>query len=186
MTHKLSKYEKIQLRIDIEDIQIIRRDIYELIEYERSFQRERNARYRLMERVLAAGLKVIDLWEDKIHHMRVIDKKELEKVFNDALLYQKIGYRLGMEEDNENLRNEIARLEAALAQALEKNRKRDEVLTKVKTDFKDAHVLHAKLGQRVKMAQNQSTVLKSALETGFAELEEVINMNSQEFEAAEL
>ena len=55
MTYKLSKYEKIQLRIDVEDIQIVRRDIYELIEYERSFNRERNARYRLMERVLGLG-----------------------------------------------------------------------------------------------------------------------------------
>ena len=83
-------------------------------------------------------------------------------------------------------RTEIADLEAKLAKQRADNSIRNKNCEEKKSKFRDAHVLHAKLQTRVKMAQNQSSVLKNALETGFAELEEVINLNSSEFEAAGL
>ena len=186
MTYRLEKFERLALKIAVEDMHILRCDIYELIEYERSFNREKNARYRLMERVLAAGLKVIDLWEDRVHHMRVIDRKELEFQEKTNDLNNRINKREGLELDNEDLRNQIATLEAKLAAQTAENEKNGLKLENMRSQFRNDVDRHKKLQGRVRTAQNHSVVLKGALESGFTELEKVIQENAKEFEEARL
>lgn len=103
MTDKLTKLELLQLQIDIRDIKMVRSDIYELLVYERQFCREKNARYRLFERVLAACLKTIDLWESMIDHMHIIDGKKVEINGLEDKLDKMVCKRLGLENDNEGL-----------------------------------------------------------------------------------
>lgn len=177
MTDKLTKYEKLQLKINISDMQIMRRDIYELIEYERQFNREQNARYRLMERVLAAGLKVIDLWEDHVDHMFVIDKKGVVEIKLREDLEQRMNKRLGLEGDNAGLRQEISALQGKLQNVRENNLNRDSRFGVIKDNFTEATSKHGYLTKKVKTAQTHSSVLKNALETGFSELENVISEN---------
>ena len=84
-------------------MQILRAEVYELILYERQFNREKNARYRLMERVLAACLKVIDLWEQYVEYMKIIDNKKVEINDMNTDLEKRTAKRLGLESDNAGL-----------------------------------------------------------------------------------
>ena len=99
----MSKLELLQLQIDIRDIKMIRSDIYDLLTYERQFCREKNARYRLFERVLSACLKTADLFEMKIDHMNIIDGKADEIQGLEEKLEKMVGRRNGLENDNEGL-----------------------------------------------------------------------------------
>lgn len=56
---------------------------------------------------LAAGLKVVDLWEDKVHHMMIIDRKEVDRSEKETDLENRINKRIGLENDNEDLRENL-------------------------------------------------------------------------------
>jgi len=163
-------------------MQIIRREIYELIEYERQFNREKNARYRLMERVMASCLKTIDLWEERVSTMFTIDTIGVKTEEMKEDLSKRVTKRLGLEGDNEGLRGEIAALRENLDKKRAENNSKDTRLRSLRTQLKDETELHKSLTNKVKTAQSHSTILKSALESSFAELEDIVSDNANSFQ----
>ena len=109
-----------------------------------------------------AELKILMLKKDKI-----IKEKQ-------TLLYQKESYRTFNEEDNQEFRNQIAYYEKTLADTLAANAEKDEKLTKLGVNLTDQTAMTGKLTKKVQTARSQSTNLKNALTTGFAELEKSI------------
>merc|ERR1712228_161041 len=118
---------------------------------------------------------MIDLWEEKIYEMCVIDKKMVKIGEMEADLAARIARREGLEADNEDLRSQIAVLEAKLA---DRNRGNDNLLKKYNTiteDWTGAVKEHNSLTNTVTQAHKNSQTLKKALESGFAELANLVN-----------
>lgn len=65
--------------------------------------KERSARYRLFELVCSACLKTIDLWDEKIHRMRLIDTRIEQAKTKLEDLSARDGMRIDLEEQNKEL-----------------------------------------------------------------------------------
>ena len=82
--------------------------------------------------------------------------------------------------------DEISALQNKLHKAREINLNRNARFDTVRSDFTDATSKHGYLTKKVKTAQNHSSVLKNALETGFSELEGIISENQSATEQVDL
>ena len=138
-----------------------------------------------MERVLAAGLKTIDLWEERVSYMFTIDKKGVQKGEMEEDLGKRVDKRLGLEGDNEGLRGEISALRDNLHKKRDENNQRDARLGNLRGQLKDEIYLHKTLTNKVKTAQSHSVILKNALETSFSELDSIVSQNSNSFKVEE-
>ena len=186
MSRLLSIEDKLKLQLELEDMYMLRTGIYELIQTEKRFKRERNARFRLQERVLTSGLKVIDLWEENIEMLKALHFKELELIKKKKLLKENIETREGLEADNENLRSQIHELNEKLCKCNEINENNNAKHTEMTRKFLEGRELNRELNIRVKYAHEGSAVLKTALAEGFDSLSKAIEENPVEFQEAKV
>lgn len=107
--------------------------------------------------------------------MCVLDKKNSKIKEKEDDLAKRIARREGLEADNEDLRSQIATLEAKLA---DRNRGNEKLVTNyntLSTDWSNLVKEHNNLTNVVTQAHKNSQTLKKALENGFAELANLVN-----------
>jgi len=180
----MNKLEYLDLKIKMEEVHIIRREIAEALEDQKRFLEtgysEKNGRTRLLDTVMAQGVKLLDLFEEAAEHKIKICRKDKEIDEKKTLLYQKIRYREYHEEDNQNLRDQIAHYEATVAKTQAANNDKAQKWQKMNSDLSDAKTRHKKLTNAVQGARTQSSNLKTALASGFAELEKTLAENEMD------
>merc|ERR1712110_237093 len=112
-----------------------------------------------------------------VDHMNIIDGKAVEISDLEKKLEKMVARRVGLESDNDGLRTGISSLRENLWRQRDNNLSLVARVSGLNTTLQEYVDEHRGLTKKVTIARSHNDTLKSALETGFKELESVIADN---------
>jgi len=172
--------ELLQRKVQRADMEMLRLEILELIKEERSARREGNARFKLFMTIMCQCVKLIDLWEEGCSTMDTITKKNEFIGKRKDLLNEKIAKRLGLEQDNQGLRDSIADLQRKLHTTRQDNLNRDKRYLNLTQDKTEAVTMHKQLNTRVNRAKSGQKALQEAFVTAEESLKSAFESEEME------
>jgi len=184
---RMLNLELLQRKVQREDMKIFRHEVLQLIDEERKNRREANARFRMFRVVMVQCLKMIDLWEEGCEYMDSITNKNVLIGQRKDFMNEKIDKRLGLEMDNQGLRDEISALQKRLHDSRDENNSKDNRTAALKQNQADEKKEHMRLTGTIDKAKAGQKLLQQAMadaEVGLKdafdteELKELLSSNS--------
>jgi len=178
-----AKLAYLQLQVQLNDCMMIRQELTTIIMEERTNTRggfdQAHGRYKIFNTVINQTIKLIDLFEEAIEMKLTLVKKGKKVAEKTDKMNDKITRRKGLEADNDQLRQEISKLQENLHANRDTNNKREKELGKKKSDDVDEKMKHKELTNIVHRAQSNQKLLTETLTKSFAELETSVNEAAQ-------
>jgi len=183
----LTKQELLQLKVEMHDMQMIRLDLQQHFNLESmrpTFTKVDNstARFRMLATILSSCQKMMDLWEERVEAIYIVEAKMQKMLKMEGVIEEKVNTRLGLENDNAGLRDEITALRDQLDRTRNENNSRNSRIESLTGNSKDEKSQFTDLTKKVTVAQSNNEMLKTVMTAGFAELEDAFSAANTELE----
>lgn len=96
------------------DMQDLKAEVFQALQYEKSMQREMHARNSLTQTIMIQCLKLADLYEEGEVYRDVLNKIGVKIDGRNNVLNERVSQRQDLEKQNDVLRNEITKLQSTL------------------------------------------------------------------------